>query len=218
MVGGNRVAENRERSRAHHLSQRLKRVAETIEVRRLANISRFRLPFVNVSGAARNVIPERILFRKAAVESSISLRIKRRVHQLFDLLHAGPDVTQIDLLTVIARAEWLARHIDVDLSSQRKRDDKRRAHQKVCLDTLVHARFEVAIAGKHRRRNDVAFADNLFERRIEWSGVSDTGRAAVADEVEPKLVQIRLQTSLFEILSNDSRSRSERVFYFRTNS
>src|SRR5687767_14603611 len=99
----------------------MKRVAETVEVRRFANVSRLGLPFVNIAGARWNVVPERVLIRETAVETLICFRIERGAHQLVDLLHAGPDVAQVDLLTIVAGAERIIRHVDVDSSGERKR-------------------------------------------------------------------------------------------------
>src|SRR5204863_9991708 len=85
----------------------------------------------------------------------------------------------------------------------------------VRFDALMHTCFEVSIARKNRSGNDIAFADNLLDRGIEWSGVTDTGRAAIANQIKTQLIQVRLETGAFEILGDNSRPRRQRVLDLR---
>ena len=48
---------------------------------------------------------------------------------------------------------------------------------------------------------------------MEWAGIADAGCATVTDEVEPKLIEIFLQSSFLEIIGNDARTWRERSFY-----
>ena len=45
---------------------------------------------------------------------------------------------------------------------------------------------------------------------MERAGVADAGRAAVADDVEPELVEIFLQAGLVQIIGDNARTRRER--------
>ena len=99
--------------------------------------------------------------------------------------------------------------IEIDTPRDRKRDHERRTHQEVRLDALVYTRFEVPVARKNRRRNDVTFVYDLFDGRIEWSGVSDASRAAVTHEIKSELIQVRLKSGSFEILGHYSRAGRE---------
>ena len=69
-------------------------------------------------------------------------------------------------------------------------------HEEIRLDVLVDARFKIAVAGKHGGGDDVVFRHRLLDGRGQRAGVADAGGAAVADEVEAELVQIRLQAGL----------------------
>ena len=44
-----------------------------------------------------------------------------------------------------------------------------------------------------RGRDEVVLGDGLLDAGVERAGVADAGRAAVADEVEAELVEVRLQ-------------------------
>ena len=84
---------------------------------------------------------------------------------------------------------------------ERKRDDQRRRHEEIRLDVLVDARLEVAVAGQHRRGDEIVFDDGLLDRRGERAGIADARGAAVADEIEAELVEIRLQSGLVQIIA-----------------
>src|SRR6187431_1944483 len=45
--------------------------------------------------------------------------------------------------------------------------------------------------------------------------VADASRAAVADEIESELVEICLESSLFQVIGNNARPRRERCFHAR---
>ena len=62
-------------------------------------------------------------------------------------------------------------------------------------------------------RDQIVINHNLFDRRIEWSGVADAGRATVTDQIEAKLIQVRLQPGAFKILRDDPRTRRQGILY-----
>src|ERR1700719_1323701 len=50
---------------------------------------------------------------------------------------------------------------------------------------------------------------------MKRSGISDTGRAAVADDIEAELIEIFLQSGLVQIIGNNAGARSKRSFHRR---
>ena len=52
----------------------------------------------------------------------------------------------------------------------------------------MHARFKVAIAGKHARSDQIMIVNNVFDSWIERAGISNTRRATVADQIETELI------------------------------
>src|SRR5207245_1962181 len=114
-----------------------------------------------------------------------------------------PDVAQINI-ALASLPDGLFGEIDIDAARKRERDDQRRTHQEIRLHTLMHSRFEVAIAAEHACADEVVLADRFFNARIEWSRVADARRAAVADQVEAEFVQITLKPGLLEIISHHS--------------
>ena len=139
----------------------------------------------------------------------IRLGVKGIAHLFADLFHRGPDVAQVNVFAFLVPSQHFRRQIFFNSSGERERHHQRRAHQEVRFDALMHARFKVAIAGKHARSDQIMIVNNVFDSWIEWAGISNTRRATVADQIETELIQVRLQSRLLEILSDDPRARRE---------
>ena len=56
----------------------------------------------------------------------------------------------------------------------------------------------------------------LLDVRVERAGVADARRAAVADEVEAELVEVRREAGLLEVIRHHARSGSERSLHGAT--
>ncbi len=74
----------------------------------------------------------------------------------------------------------------------------------------MDARLEIAVAGKHRRGDQIIFDDGILNCRMQRAGIADAGRAAVTDQIEAEFVQIRLQAGLVQIIADDARAGRER--------
>ena len=159
-----RIAEDRQRTCAANVAN-LRAIA--FEERRLLNVCRIRIPFVQQPRRRGNLIPEWILIRKIRVKPPISGGIDRALHHVANLFHRRPDFTKVNMLTILAAADRLLRHVDVHAAGQRERHHERRRHQEICADRLMHARFEVAIAAQHRRADEIVLRDRVFDERIE---------------------------------------------------
>ena len=109
-------------------------------------------------------------------------------------------------------ADRVAREIDMNSAGQRERDNQRRRHQKIRLDVLMHARFEISISRKDRSCNQIVFVDRLLDIRMQRSGVADAGGATVADKVESELIEIFLQPGFVEIIRKQRASRARAKF------
>jgi hypothetical protein len=74
----------------------------------------------------------------------------------------------------------------------------------------VDARLEVAVAGQHRRRDQVVGDDGLLDPGVQRAGVADAGGAAVGREAEAELRQRLQQSGLGQIFGHDARTGRER--------
>ena len=92
--------------------------------------------------------------------------------------------------------ERLGRQVDRHLARQRVGHDERRRRQVVGAHRLLDATFEVAVAAQDRCHHQILRLD--FRRDVvgQRPAVADAGGAAVADQVEAELIEIRSQTCL----------------------
>ena len=217
MIGRYCVAENAKRASTSNLFNVTGLHREILEERRLVNVIAFFVPLVNVTGARRNVVPLRILICKIAIEFAEGVRCKRGLHRLPDFTEARPQISKENFLSVFVFSQRLPRKVDVHPACERKRDHERRRHQKVCLDVLMDACFEVAITRKDRGGYKIEFVDRLFDVRVQRSGVADAGGTTIPDEVESELVKVFLQTRLVKIIGNNTRAGRQRCFDCRIN-
>ena len=64
----------------------------------------------------------------------------------------------------------------------------------------MNARLEISVPGKDRRRDQIVIVDRFLDLGMKRPGIADAGGAAVADKVEPELIEISLQSRLLEII------------------
>jgi hypothetical protein len=81
--------------------------------------------------------------------------------------------------------------VDVDPAGERIRHHERRARQIIGAHQRIDAAFEVAVPRQHRHRHQVTAFDGVRHRLEQGAAVADAGRAAIADEVEAQLLQVR---------------------------
>src|SRR5688572_17356450 len=113
-------------------------------------------------------------------------------------MKAWPDVLQINRAFFPLPNRFTA-HVNVHTSGQSEGHDERWRHEEIGANALMNTRFEVAIAAQHGGRDHVVLGDGIFNLRGERAGIADARRATIADEIEPELVQVRLQSGLVEI-------------------
>jgi hypothetical protein len=80
---------------------------------------------------------------------------------------------------------------------------------------LMHAGFKIPISRKNRSCNQIVFVDRLLDVWMQRPRVADASRATVADEIESELVEICLESGLFQVIGNNARPGSERRFHAR---
>ena len=132
-----------------------------------------------------------------------------------DLAAGRPDVLEEDLLALLVEAERLLHQVGIHRAGERIGDHQRRRGQIVGAHVRIDAAFEVAVAGQHRRRDQVVVVDGLGNLRRQRTGIADAGGAADGDEVVAELVEVLLQAGLVEILGDHLRAGRERGLHPR---
>ena len=141
--------------------------------------------------------------------------VDRRGDRRLDLGRRRPHVAQEDVRAVGALAERLRLEVDVHPAGERVGDDERRRGEVVRLHLGMDARLEVAVAGEHRARDEVAVGDRGRDLVRQRARVADARRAAVADRVEAELVEVALQAGALVVVGDDARAGRERRLHPR---
>ena len=162
---------------------------EVLEERRLGDVGRL-VPGVDLTHRGRNRIPQRVVLGEVAVEPAVRRRVGRVLHHRTDFLRGRPDIAQEHRLAVAPVAQRLGRQIDIGASGDRVGDHEWRRSEEIGLDVGMDPRFEVSVARQHGRADDIVLRNRLLDRRIERAGIADAGRAAVACEIEVKLLEL----------------------------
>ncbi len=182
---------------------------EVLEERRLADVGRVGFPREVVAGGHRQLLPALVALEDARV---------------LLLEHLGGHRAAAPPAALRARSarcpsgrpacrpcrspSGSVGDIDVHRSGQRVGHHQRRRGQVVGAHVLLDPALEVAVAAQHRRDDEAALAHLGADLVGQRTAVADARRAAVADEVEAELVEIRLQAGLGEVLGDDLRARA----------
>ena len=111
--------------------------------------------------------------------------------------------------------ERLGGEVDQHGTGEGVGDHQGRRGQVVGAHVRVDPALEVAVAGEHRDRDEVAALDRFADRLGEGAGVADAGGAAVADEVEAESVQRLGQAGLVQVVGDDLRAGRQRCLHPR---
>ena len=203
------ITKNSQRPRVPNLLDLSRRHREVLKEGRLVDVIALLIPLVNLSRARWYFVPFRILPGEIAVEPAENFRRQRRLHGVANFLEAWPEIAQENFLAIGTFPHRLFRKVEIDAARQGEGDHEGRRHQEIRFDVLVDARFKIAVPGKDRSRDEIKFADRLLNFRMKRPRISDAGGAAVADDVEPELIEIFLEAGLVEIIGDNPRARRE---------
>ena len=192
------------------VGQRRRLARQVLEERRPADVGGVGFPREAVAGRHRQRAPALVALEHAARTAarnisavtalSIACWISCSVGQM-SFRYTGLPSVPVPSGSVV--------EIDVHRAGQRVGDDQRRRRQVVGAHVLLDAAFEVAVAAQHRRDDEPALAHLGGDLVGQRAAVADARRAAVADEVEAELIEIRLQAGLAQVLGDDLRARRQ---------
>ena len=186
-----------------------------LEVRGLAHVRRIRVPLKGVAARRGQVAPPLVALEHVGVVLDEHLLVDRRGDGVGDVLLRRPDVFEEDVVAVLVGAERLGLEVEVHGPGQRVGDHQRRRRQVVHLHVGVDAALEVPVTRQHRGHRKVVVVDGLRDLLGQRAGVADAGGAAVADQVEAELLQIRPQAGLVVVVVDHLRARRHRGLHPR---
>jgi len=210
VVGRDRVAEDAHRTSALDVGDRPGGHAEVLEKWRFLDVGALDVPIVDLADAGWHFVPLGILVCEAGVEFLENLGLEGGLHFVADFLEAWPDVFQENINAGAVFGDWFGGEVDIHAAGERVGDDERGRHEEVGADVLVNAGLEVAVAREHGGSDEVVLHDRGFDLGSERAGVADAGRAAVADDLEAKLVEVGLKAGGLKVILNHAGAGSER--------
>src|SRR5439155_25066791 len=71
------------------------------------------------------------------------------------------------------------------------------------------------VSRKNRSCDEIIFVNGLLDIWMQRPRVADASRATVADEIESELIEICLESGLFQVIGNHARPGCERRFHAR---
>ena len=125
----------------------------------------------------------------------------------------GPNVFQIDILTFGILTEWLGVEVEVHRAGKSIGNHQRRTRQVVHFHVGVDAALKVSVPREHRGHREIVVIDGLRDFFIQGTRVSDTGSAAVTDEVEPQGFKVVHESGLFVVVRDHFGARCESCFH-----
>ena len=212
MVSGHGIAEHRQHARPFNIFNRFRLARHIVKERRQANIGRALVPRIGGRFAHFDRLP---LF--GAVEHLGVLFMEHvaghLLHRRGDLFRRRPDILQENVPALRILPQRLGLQINLHIARQRVGDHQRRRRQPVGFHQRMDTAFEVAVAGEHGADGQIALFNRGFNLVGQRPGVTDTGGAAVAHQVEAELVEIRRQLRDRQIVGNHFGTRRQRGFH-----
>ena len=207
VVGGDRVAEERQDAGAAHVLKRGRLAAHALEEGGIANVGGVRIPVVETSlFGQRQGFPVFVAVEDVGIALAVHRRLERRGDRVPDLFRRGPEVGEEDRPAVGALAQRLVVEVDVDASGEREGHDEHRRGQVVRPHEGVDAGLVVPVSGEDRGDDQAMHVDRVRHRSRKGSAVADAGRAPVADQVEAQLLEVPHQARGFQIVGDDLRA------------
>ena len=166
-------------------------------------------PRVLVALGHRQLLPVLVALEDVAIAVPEHLGVDGALHRLLQLLLGRPDVFQKHGLAGLILAERLRREIFRNPSGECVRHHERRRREIVGAHVLLNASLEVAVAAEHRADDQALFANDGRDFVRQRTAVADAGRAAVPDQIESELIEIRREPGGVEVFRDDFRTRRQ---------
>src|SRR5699024_3150856 len=126
----------------------------------------------------------------------------------FDLFGGWPDVLQEDIVAVLVLTQSLGLEVEVHGAGDCVSNNHDWRGQVVHLHVRGDAAFEVTVTRQNCGCSQVVLVDGIRDLIWEWAGVTDTGGATKAGEVEAHSLKVLPQVRATEVTVNDLRTRS----------
>ena len=209
VVGGDRVAQHRERPRADDVGDRSGLGADALEEGRPLDVGGLGVPVVGLALGDGQRGPAVVAVEDRRVARLEQLAADRPADGLGHLGRRRPDLGEVDRVAVAVLAQRLGGEVDVDPPGQGVGDHQRRRGEVARPDLGVDAPLEVAVAREHRRRDQAVLLDGVGDRLGQRARVADAGGAAVAHQVEAQPVEVLREAGAVEVAGHRAAAGGE---------
>ena len=215
VIRGDGIGEDQQRTRAGDVGDRLRLPLHAFEEGWIFYIGAGFLPAICFRLRALDLLPLFRSFEHVLVAAAIHLGGQAFAHGVVNFLIGRPYVLQINVIAVGVLAERIGRQVNLERAGQRIGNDQRRRSKIVRPDLLMDAAFEVTVAGQHGADDEIIRIHRVRDLVDQRAGITDTGRAAEADDVKAERIEIVLQFSLGQIVTHHLAARRERCLHPR---
>ena len=207
MIGGHGIAQHHQGPGVGDVLHHWRGQVEALEIGRLFNIGGTVVPGEGHAPHVRQVAPEFVPIKDPAIFDLEKLFLEVMGDERLDLLGGGPDLLQVDRLTVGVQPHRLKGEIDVDMPDQGESHHQHGRGQKIGLDPLMDAGLEVPVSRKHRGHIEIMVGNGFFDSWIQGTAVADAGGAPETRQVEPQGLEIGHHSRILEILDHHLGAR-----------
>ena len=208
VVSGDGVAQLCQNARTLDVFNRVRLGWHAIEIRSLADVGGILIPLEGLALRHVQVAPSIVALEDVGVVSLVHLARDSGLDGVLNLLRGWPNVLQEDIVAFLVLAQWLCIKVKVHGAGNGVGNDHDWRSQVVHLDVRGDTALEVAVTGKDRGGSEVIFVDGCRNLIRQWAGVTDTGGAAKAGEVEAHGFEVLPQVCTLEVAINNLGARS----------
>ena len=213
VIGGHRIPQHRKHAQAREILHRSRGVHHIVKIRRLADVRGFFGPLVQITRRNLHRVPAIVALEHFRVLFLEHFGAHRTLHHGLHFFGRWPDVFEVYAAAARVRANGLAHQIDVHAARQRVRHHQRRRSQIVRAHQRIDAPFEVAIAAQHRGHGQLSFLYRVGDWFRQRPAVADASGAAVTDQIEFQLFQIRREARIVQIVGDNFGAGREARFH-----
>ena len=202
MIGGYRVAQQRQHAGPANVVDAFRLHRHVLEIRRVLDVGGFPVPRIGLARRHLQTVPVFVAVEDSGVTGGEHARIDILGDQVLNLPGTGPDVTQVYGIAVLILAQRVAIKVGRHVAGQGVCDHKGRGGQEVHANQLVDSAFEVSITRQYRTADQIGGLNRLGDVGGQGTGITDAGGTAEADDIESECLQVIQQFGFCQVFGD----------------
>jgi len=203
VIGGDGVSKVKEAVGTSDVLNGLEFSLGALEEGRVVDVGGVFFPIVDLAFGSLKVLPHLAALEDVLVGSLEHLGLDNTVSDGADLLTAGPDLSQENILSLLVLAKRSRLEVEIDGAGESVSNDQRRGGEVVGTGVGMDTTLEVSVSGEDCTSDHVAIDDSVLDAIGDISRVSNAGHATIASSGEAELVEVLRDTSNSKVLRDD---------------